>query len=88
MITDAENFIGTAWIMAPNWIRVRIMTCNDLTITVQRGTISVAMGSNSICGYGQQQYLWLWTATVSVAIGSNSICGYGQQHATYFDLKI
>jgi len=46
MMADAENLIGTGWIVAPNWNRVRIVTCNNLTIMVQCRTVSVGMDTN------------------------------------------
>ena len=43
MMTNAENLFGTRSILAPNWIRVKIVTCNNLTILVQCGKVSVGM---------------------------------------------
>ena len=39
VVTVSENLTGKGRILAPNWIQVRIVTCNNVTIMVQYGAV-------------------------------------------------
>ena len=43
VVTVSENLNGKGRILAPNWIQVRIVTCNNVTIMVQYTALYVRM---------------------------------------------